>query len=694
MALSKENINVEKESNSTHITTAKKRRIRRKKLRAAKALNSLKIDSCLDINTQEYIKPIDEKIVPKISQVTCNKKKLEVSLKNTSVEDKTEKMSSKNGLEKSREDVLAAREAKKLAKQKAKLKNNVNKDNVPKMENVQSPVANNADNKKEVPATSNNSSTNTPKTPAKKENSEITSTAKVEPPKSKDEVDKAVIRTENVDLDADKTKELIKAERAAKKAAKQAKKKPAGDSEVKPTVVAQTDLTVKDVVNTLKDIVNVAKEVQAVTDKVIAIDFSTKKTEETTKSKAELRAERRAKQEAQRTAKQAAQQQKALEIKREQQNKQIEKPKESSKPKILEKSKPKPHSTQKVNWFQHLYTEHDNESLKQMAINSNLHPAVIKLGVQLASRVVTGSNARCIALLDALKKMVRDYSLPAKTEFARGLEEQLAASLEFLWSVRPPAASQTNAIKSFRHQLTQLPNNVDEFDAKKRLQEEIDRYIREQIDMAGEAISIAVRNKISTDDNILTYGCSSLIERILCDAHAAGVSFRAIVLGTRLQRGATEMLRRLLARGVRCSYADISALSYLMRDVNKVVVGAASLLANGAVLAPAGTLPLALAARAHNVPLLVACETHKFADTVQTDAFVHNEIGDPDDLIDKTDENSPLKDWRSNPNLTLLNVMYDVTPSSLVTAVVTELAILPCTSAPVVLRFKLSEYGL
>lgn len=42
--------------------------------------------------------------------------------------------------------------------------------------------------------------------------------------------------------------------------------------------------------------------------------------------------------------------------------------------------------------------------------------------------------------------------------------------------------------------------------AKKTLQEEIDRYIREQIDMAGEAISIAVRNKISNGDNILTYG--------------------------------------------------------------------------------------------------------------------------------------------------------------------------------------------
>lgn len=60
--------------------------------------------------------------------------------------------------------------------------------------------------------------------------------------------------------------------------------------------------------------------------------------------------------------------------------------------------------------------------------------------------------------------MLRDYTLPAKTEFARGLESQLAASLKFLWSMRQPSASQTNAIKYFRHHLNQLPNNVDEFD--------------------------------------------------------------------------------------------------------------------------------------------------------------------------------------------------------------------------------------
>uniref|UniRef100_A0A2A4J0R6 Translation initiation factor eIF2B subunit delta n=1 Tax=Heliothis virescens TaxID=7102 RepID=A0A2A4J0R6_HELVI len=420
--------------------------------------------------------------------------------------------------------------------------------------------------------------------------------------------------------------------------------------------------------------------------------------EESNKSKSELKAERRAKQEAQRAAKQAALE-KAAATKPKVEDKatpekENAKPKEekASKPKASDKPKVKP--ANRVNWFQHLYKEHDKESLKSIAINSNLHPAIIKLGVQLASRVVSGSNARCVALLDALKKMVRDYTLPAKTEFARGLESHLATSLDFLWAMRPPSASQTNAVKFFRYHLTQLPNNVDEFDAKKTLQEEIDRYIREQIDMAGEAISIAVRNKISDGDNILTYGCSSLIERILRDAWAAGLKFRTVVVGNRVQTSATQMLRRLVAHGLPCTYVDITALGFVMNKINKVILGAGALLVNGSVLGAAGTAQVALAAREQNVPVLVACETHKFSERVQTDAFVYNEIGDPDDLIDKSDENSPLKDWRSNPNLTPLNLTYDVTPPSLVTAVVTELAILPCTSAPVVLRFKLSEYGV
>nr|XP_049692598.1 translation initiation factor eIF-2B subunit delta isoform X3 [Helicoverpa armigera] len=576
---------------------------------------------------------------------------------------------------KSRDEVMAARQAKKQAK-KGKVKDpaqSESKEQTPaqnadvKPKDKDNGPAQNADVKETAPTVNK----------SKVEQGPSKAEPKINSPKGKDEVDKAVKLDSSITDAGDKNKEQIKAERAAKKAAKQAKKKGAAEGDGpadKPAV----------------------KEVL----KPVSKETTVKEAEESNKSKAELKAERRAKQEAQRAAKQAALDKAAaakpkVEVKAAPE-KENAKPKEEKAPKqkVSDKAKVKSVSSNRVNWFQHLYKEHEKESLKSIAINSNLHPAIVKLGVQLASRVVSGSNARCVALLDALKKMVRDYTLPAKTEFARGLESHLATSLDFLWAMRPPSASQTNAVKFFRYHLTQLPNNVDEFDAKKTLQEEIDRYIREQIEMAGEAISIAVRNKISDGDNILTYGCSSLIERILRDAWTAGLKFRTVVVGNRVQTSATQMLRRLVAHGLPCTYVDITALGFVMNKINKVILGAGGLLVNGSVLGAAGTAQVALAAREQNVPVLVACETHKFSQRVQTDAFVYNEIGDPDDLIDKSDENSPLRDWRSNPNLTPLNLTYDVTPPSLVTAVVTELAILPCTSAPVVLRFKLSEYGV
>lgn len=108
----------------------------------------------------------------------------------------------------------------------------------------------------------------------------------------------------------------------------------------------------------------------------------------------------------------------------------------------------------------------------------------------------------------------------------------------------------------------------------------------------------------------------------------------------------------------------------------------------------AGTAQVALMAKTFNVPVLVACETHKSSERVQTDSIVYNEIGDADELIENnlgSSKKAFLANWKAKKSLNLLNITYDVTPADLVTAVVTELAILPCTSVPVILRIKPSE---
>lgn len=54
--------------------------------------------------------------------------------------------------------------------------------------------------------------------------------------------------------------------------------------------------------------------------------------------------------------------------------------------------------------------------------------------------------------------------------------------------------------------------------------------------------------------------------------------------------------------------------------------------------------------------------------------------GNPYDLVKSNENSSSLANWESVANLTPLNLYYDVTPPELVSAVVTEVAILPCTS--------------
>lgn len=71
-------------------------------------------------------------------------------------------------------------------------------------------------------------------------------------------------------------------------------------------------------------------------------------------------------------------------------------------------------------------------------------------------------------------------------------------------------------------------------------------------------------------------------------------------------------------------------------------------------------------------------------------------LGNPDDLVNSTPNYdschqkqptpnaSPLATWKEQPNLRLLNLLYDVTPSKYITLVITEVGLIPCTSAPVV----------
>jgi len=47
--------------------------------------------------------------------------------------------------------------------------------------------------------------------------------------------------------------------------------------------------------------------------------------------------------------------------------------------------------------------------------------------------------------------------------------------------------------------------------------------------------------------------------------------------------------------------------------------------------------------------------------------------------------------WKEKHGFNMLNLVYDVTPPELISMVITELGMIPCTSVPVVLRVKCAE---
>lgn len=340
-------------------------------------------------------------------------------------------------------------------------------------------------------------------------------------------------------------------------------------------------------------------------------------------------------------------------------------------------------SHHKVKLFSHLYKKNDIQQ-RIIVRDKDIHPSMIKLGLQYKDKIIIGCNARCVALLNALRQMIYDYRTPDDKDFSRGFENELSVAVSYLETYRPLSVSMTNALKHLKWHLMKLPNTISDTDGQNKLQEIIDTYIKEQIETARKAICITAQQKVVDGDVILTYGFSSLIEHILNESYRNGKKFKVIIVDSGPLFEGKELLRRLVRKHISCTYVLLSAVSYIMKEATKVFLGAHGLLTNGYVMSRAGTSQVALLAHSYNVPVLVCCETHKFSERVQTDAFVYNELGDPE-MVMKKDL------WQTNNYLTPLNLMYDVTPPNLVTAVITEIAILPCTSVPVVLRVKPTE---
>jgi methylthioribose-1-phosphate isomerase len=116
---------------------------------------------------------------------------------------------------------------------------------------------------------------------------------------------------------------------------------------------------------------------------------------------------------------------------------------------------------------------------------------------------------------------------------------------------------------------------------------------------------------------------------------------------------------------------DASAGALMERElVDRVVVGADRIAANGDVANKIGTYPLAVLADRHGIPFYVAAPLSSIDPDTPTGADIPIEERDPSEVTSLN--GSPL----APEGTPAVNFAFDVTPNSLITAIVTEAGIL------------------
>jgi translation initiation factor 2B subunit (eIF-2B alpha/beta/delta family) len=140
---------------------------------------------------------------------------------------------------------------------------------------------------------------------------------------------------------------------------------------------------------------------------------------------------------------------------------------------------------------------------------------------------------------------------------------------------------------------------------------------------------------------------------------------RVIVLESRPRYEGRETAAELAKHGIAVTLITDAQADIFLPFSHTVIVGADSVLADGGVLNKAGTALLAWAARGHNVPFYVLCETLKISPQHWTGDLSKLEEKEAEEVLE-----------RSIAGVSVRNFYFDYTPPELVTGVITERGIL------------------
>lgn len=106
-----------------------------------------------------------------------------------------------------------------------------------------------------------------------------------------------------------------------------------------------------------------------------------------------------------------------------------------------------------VPWLMHLDTFKRPNTTGN---NKELHPAVLTLGLLFSEYKIVGSNARCVAMLEAFSRVIAEHRPPSDATFARHIQKHLDPHIAYLLSTRPMSLSMRECIRWLKKEISDI----------------------------------------------------------------------------------------------------------------------------------------------------------------------------------------------------------------------------------------------
>ncbi|EGZ19878.1 hypothetical protein PHYSODRAFT_312818 [Phytophthora sojae] len=228
----------------------------------------------------------------------------------------------------------------------------------------------------------------------------------------------------------------------------------------------------------------------------------------------------------------------------------------------------------------------------------------------------------------------------------------------------PPSSRNNNLSRSLGTILTPGTDtdlSIPIADLKLSVMEGIAELV-DEIDSLHVNIADQAMEYIHSDEVILTFGMSLSVEAFLKTA-AKKRQFKVIVVESAPSLNGQRTAHALAESGIHVTVIPDSAVFALMARVNKVVVPAAAVVANGGLIAQSGLQNIALAAKKCSVPVVCVAGLIKLSPLYAHDLDVLSELMAPSSIYNYED---------TVDNLEVLNPAYDYVPPECVRIFITN----------------------